>query len=469
VPQNFIEPERDQLFLLPQDVREWVPPDDIGWTVLQVVGGLDLSGFYARYRDNGQGAAAFHPKMMIGLIIYAHAVGVRSSRAIERACGRDAGFKMVTGLLRPDHCTITRFVRDHREVLGEVFGQVLRVCAAAGLVKVGVIAVDGTKIAANASWAKAYTAAALAHQIAEEKQRFADLAASLLAEQVQADDAEDAVYGAQQRGDELPPQLRHLQERLTRLEAAQQDLAAREEAAREAMRAEQKAKQAAYDERSRTGRTRGPRPADEVPVKEPKVAPRASTTDPDSRRMKAKHGFVQGYNAQAAVTEDQVIVGAQVTQAPTDHHVLPEVLDTVEKSLTAAGVPDRPDTVVADAGYANEDTFKAAEDANVQLLAPLDSDEKRVRGDASDPPLVDPKRRPATARAQHLLNTDAGRELYLMRGRTVEPVFGQLKERGGMRQFARRGLAAVNAEFKWACTVHNIRKLHTFTLATATG
>lgn len=467
---NLIRAERDQLMLLPVDVREWLAEDDIVWTVLEVVAGLDLSGFYARYRVNGQGAAAFDPAMMVGLVVYAQAVGVRSSRSIERACTRDAGFKVITGQLVPDHSTITRFLQDHREALTGLFAQVLRLCHAAGMTRVGVIAVDGTKIAANASWAKSYTARALAHQIDEEQRAFAELAGSLLGEQVATDAAEDAKYGPD-RGDELPKRLRARRDRLAALEAAKADLVAREVAAREAMLAEQKNKQAAYEERKKSGKkVSGPRPAEEVKVvKAPSksaAAPRASVTDPASRRMKAKVGFVQGYNAQIAVTDTQIILGALVTQVATDHHLLPGVLEAVKAALTAAGITEGLDTVLADAGYANEDTFTALENADLVLLAPVVSDQRRALG--GDPGGdCDLSKLPATARAQERLRTPEGQAQYKLRGQTAEPVFGQLKDRGGMRQFARRGLANVTAEFLFACTVHNLRKLHCFTLAQA--
>jgi transposase len=467
VPQNLICPDRDQLMLLPVDVREWLAEDDLVWHVLDVVGQLDLRRFYRRYRANGQGAAAFDPAMMLALVIYAHAVGVRSSRAIERACTRDAGFRVITGQLVPDHATIARFLTTHREAVTGLFGQVLRLCHAAGMVRLGVIAVDGTKIAANASWAKCYTGDALGHQVVEAQQAFTELAGQLLGEQVSTDAAEDVEHGPA-RGDELPVQLRRRQDRLAKLKAAQADLAARDEAARQQMRQGQRAKQQAYDQRKRDGhKASGPRPADEVSLPAPKAPPRASVTDPDSRRMKAKHGFVQGYNAQIAVTDNQVIVGNTVAQAGTDHHLLPEVLDATETALHDAGVTDGLDTVVADAGYANEDTFTEVEQRELRLNAPLASDQKRARG--QDPAAgQDLSERPATERAQQRLRTEQGKQQYAMRGRTVEPVFGQLKDRGGMRQFSRRGLANVNAEFSLACTVHNLRKLHTWTAATAT-
>jgi transposase len=467
VPQNLICPDREQLMLMPVDVREWLAEDDLVWHVLDVVDELDLSGFYCRYRDNGQGAAAFDPAMMLALVVYAHAVGVRSSRAIERACSRDAGFKVVTGQLVPDHTTIARFVIDHRRGLVGLFAQVLRLCYAAGMTRLGVIAVDGTKVAANASWAKVYTDAGLARRVEEEQRAFDELAGRLLGEQVATDEGEDAEHGAT-RGDELPEPLRRRADRLAKLRAAREDLAAREQAARTRMRERQRAKQQAYDQRPASGRKRcGPRPADEVPLP-PRVAPRASVTDPDSRRMKAKHGFVQGYNAQIAVTDSQVIVGATVSQAGTDHHLLPEVLDATEQALGEAGITEDLDIVLADAGYANEDTFGHVEDRGLVLNAPVISDEKHSRGE--DPASgQDLSRRPATKRAQQRLRTEEGRQQYAVRGRTVEPVIGQLKDRGGTRQFARRGLSKVNAEFTLACTVHNLRKLHSWKAATTTA
>lgn len=487
--------------LLPVDLREWLAEDDLVWHVLDVVDQLDLTAFYARYRVNGQGAAAYDPAMMLALIVYAHAVGVKSSRAIERACTRDAGFKVVTGLLVPDHCTIARFIQTHRKAVEGLFGQVLRLCHQAGMARLGVIAVDGTKIAANASWAKSYTGDALAHQVVEEQAAFDALAAELIGEQVAVDAGEDDEHGPDGggRGDDLPPGLRRRAERLERIKKAKAQLEERDAAARQQMRDQQRAKQAAYDAAVEAGnRPPGPRPKDEVAhgrrrrrgkdgewIDPP--APRASTTDPDSRRMKAKHGYVQGYNAQTATTADQIIVGYQISQNPTDHHQLADVLDQVNATLTNAGITptqvqpvqpvqpveqveqvlieasgraDQLGVVLADAGYANEDTFARAEAAGVHLIAPLASDEKLQSG--HDPAAGhDLAERPATARAQTKLRTPTGRDLYKIRGRTAEPVFGQLKDRQGMRQFATRGLPSVTTEFALACTIHNVRKLFT--------
>lgn len=487
--------------LLPVDLREWLPEDDLVWHVLDVVDQLDLTEFYARYRINGQGAAAYDPAMMLALTVYAHAVGVTSSRAIERACTRDAGFKVVTGLLTPDHSTISRFVKTHQDAVQRLFGQVLRLCHEAGMVRLGVIAIDGTKIAANASWAKSYTADALAHQVAEEQAAFDALAAHLVERQVAIDEAEDAEHGpgGGGRADDLPPGLRRKAERLDRIKKAKAQLDARDAQARQQMLDQQAAKQAAYDAAVAAGnRPRGPRPKDEVAYGPPRrrrkdgtiadpPAPRASIIDPDSRRMKAKHGYLQGYNAQIAATEDQIILAARVSQNPTDHHELPTVLDDVRTNLTAAGItlteqtdaqvePEQTDAqvdqelrqladrddglgvVLADAGYANEETFTAVEDANLHQLAPLASDEK-LQQDADPAGDQDLSGRPATARGQRRLRTATGKALYKIRGRSVEPTFGQLKDRRGLRQFTTRGLDRVTTEFSLGCTVHNILKL----------
>jgi transposase len=521
--RNLRVPQRDQVMLLPVDLREWLSEDDLVWHVLDVVEQLDLTGFYARYRINGQGAAAYDPAMMLALTIYSHAVGIKSSRAIERACTRDAGFKVVTGLMVPDHCTIARFVRTHQDAVAGVFAQVLRLCHEAGMVRLGVIAVDGTKIAADASWAKSYTADALAHQVAEEQAAFEELAAQLVGQQVAIDEGEDVEHGPHDGGrdDDLPPHLRRRAERLERIKKAKAQLDERDAAARQQMLTEQVAKQAAYDAATAAGdRPRGPRPKAEVGYGRRRrrgkdgawidpAAARASTTDPDSRRMKSKNGFVQGYNAQTAVTADQIIVGHLVSQNPTDHHELPAVLDTTAAALRDAGIITAPTTptaltapaaertgpegagepdverieqelrtaadrddalqiVLADAGYANEDTFAAVQDRGLILLAPLSSDEKLQRG--SDPDGgQDLTARPATERGQRRLRTTTGKTLYKIRGRTAEPVFGHLKDRRGLRQFATRGLDNVTTEFSLGCSVHNIVKMFTHRQAPATA
>lgn len=463
MPQNFIRGVVDQGFLLPPDVREWLPEDELAWTVKDVVESVDLSAFYRSYRANGQGAAAFDPALMVAVLVYAHAVGVRSSRAIERACVRDVAFRVLAGNRAPDHATIARFFTRHRAALTGLFARVLRICHEAGMVRLGVIAVDGTKIAANASWSANHTAKALAHQGAEEQACFAALAAELLDEHAATDAAEDAEHG-EDRGDELPAGLRRRAERLARLREARQRLDDEHAAAV----ADQAAKKAEWARRQAAGTRRGAQPGDHPPRRNPDKdkPPRANTTDPDSRTMRGGRGLVQGYNAQAAVTAGQVIVGTSLTQEATDAHQLFPVLDDAAEQLNQAGVDAAGNTAVADAGYANEETFAEAEARGLHLLAPMISDERRAAGEdpAGDKPL---RNRPATARAQAKLRTRQGKAEYALRGRTVEPVFGQIKDRQGLRQFLRRGIDNVRAEWSLACTVHNIRKIHTHRMATA--
>ena len=463
MPQNFIRGDVDQGFLLPPDVREWLAEDELAWTVKDVVESLDLSAFYRAYRASGQGAAAFDPALMVAVLMYAHAVGVRSSRAIERHCARDVAFRVLAGNQVPDHATIARFLTRHRKPLKGLFSQVLRLCHQAGMVRLGVIAVDGTKVAANASWSRNQTAKSLAHQVAEEQARFDALAADLLDEHAATDAAEDAEHGPD-RGDELPPGLRRRAERLARLKEAK----ARLDAEQAAAVAEQERRKAEWQRRKEAGTRRGAQPGEHPPGRNPDKdkPPRANTTDPDSRTMRGGRGLVQGYNAQAAVTAEQIIVGELLTQEAVDAGLMFDVADAVTEQLDEAGIAEQPDTWAADAGYANEEAFTEAETRGLHLLAPMISDERRAAGEdpAGDRPMT---YRPATARAQAKLRTRQGRDDYALRGRTVEPVFGQIKDRQGLRQFLRRGLDNVKTEWTLACTVHNIRKIHAHRLATA--
>jgi transposase len=520
--RNLIRADRDQLMLMPVDVREWLAEDDIAWQVIEVVDQLDLEEFYARYRIDGHGGAAYDPAVMLAVVIYAHAVEVKSSRKIERALRRDAGFKVVAGQLAPDHTTIHRFVKNHQDAVQSLFVQVLRLCQEAGMVRLGVISVDGTKIAANASWKSAHTGASLDHQIGEQQDLLAAQAAEfeqatgrMLAAQLALDAEEDTEPDADDTPD-LPPHLRGRSRRLARLKAAKADLDAREAAARADMLARQKAAQDEYDAKTAAGqRPQGYRPKDEVKygaaarprrkgadgrVIDP-AAPRASITDPDSRRMKAVKAFLQGYNAQMAVSINQVILGTLICQEATDHHLLPRVLECVRSNLRAAAItrPARKDQVsafntptptptecdleaelvaasqradqlgviLADAQYANEDTYTAVHQQDLILLAPPSSDETRALG--GDPGAgADLSERPGADLAVRRLRTETGKNLYKHRGQSVEPGFGQLKDRGGMRQFTRRGLDAVQAEFTFAAAIHNIRKLLTWTRPTPT-
>jgi transposase len=439
MPQNFLSPQRDQPLLLPVDMREWLPEDDLVFIVLDAVAALDLGEFRRRYRADGHGRAAFDPEMMVALLLYGYCQGERSSRVIEKRCVRDVGYRVIAGGLYPDHATIARFRARHEEALGGLFSQVLRLLAAEGMVSLGLLSLDGTKLAGNA---------------AQKANRTLPQIEKLLAEAAAADAAEDARYG-DAAGEPTPRTLARRAERRERLAAARDRLAAEDKARRDA----QRAKRQAWDAAAAAGKPRGRRPGDEPRANRAGTEPRANITDPDVRVMRNQKGYVAGYNGQAVVTAQQVIVGATVSQHPVDRTLLHPLLDQCREQLDAAGIRPKLRTVLADAGYASEENFARADQDKLRLLAPLAKDPGR-------PGARPPKRArhleeyPATARAIRRMRHSRGREDYKLRARTVEPVFGQLKTCQKLTTMSRRGLAACESEWLLACTAHNLRKLH---------
>jgi transposase len=440
MPQNFLFPQRDQPLLLPVDMREWLPEGDLVFIVLDAVAALDLEGFRRRYRADGHGRAAFDPEMMVALLLYAYSQGERSSRVIEKRCVRDVGYRVVTGGLRPDHATIARFRARHEEALGGLFSQVLRLLAAEGMVALGTISLDGTKLSGNSS---------------QKANRTLPQIEKLLAEAAERDAAEDARYGEALQ-EPTPRALARRAERRQRLAAARDRLAAEDKARRDVQRAKQQAWDAAAAER----RSRPPRrPADDPRPNRNNTEPRANITDPDVRVMRNQKGYVAGYNGQLVVTTDQVIVGAMLSQHPVDRTLLHPLLDRCRDQLTAAGIRPRLHTVLADAGYVSEENFARADADGLRLLAPLAKDPSRRK-------LRTPQRArnldrlPATARATRRLRHPCGQDDYKLRARTVEPVFGQLKACQKLTMMSRRGLTACENEWLLACAAHNLRKLH---------
>jgi transposase len=440
MPQNFLCPQRDQPMLMPVDMREWLPEDDLVFVVLDAVATLDLDGFRRRYRADGHGRAAFDPEMMVALLLYGYCQGERSSRVIEKRCLRDVAYRVIAGGLHPDHATIARFRARHEKALGGLFSQVLRLLAAEGMVSLGLLSLDGTKLAGNA---------------AQKANRTLPQIEKILAEAAAADDAAE--------GDSpqpaTPRTLARRAERRERLARARDRLAAEDKARRDA----QRAKQQAWEQAAAAGKRRGHRPGDEPRANRAGTEPRANITDPDVRVMRNQKGYVAGYNGQAVVTADQVIVGAMLSQHPVDRTLLHPLLDTCREQLTEAGIRPRLRTVLADSGYASEETFARADADGLRLLAPLakdpGKDPGRRRGRA-------PRRTrhldqyPATARAVRRLRHPRGREDYKMRARTVEPVFGQLKTCQELTTMSRRGHTACESEWLLACAAHNLRKLH---------
>jgi len=435
---NFRPVERDQQYLLAPSLRDWLPEDDLAWVILDAVEGLDLTSIRERYRSDGWGAAAYDPAMMVALLLYAYAQGERSSRQIESRCRRDIAYRVISANQLPDHATIARFRADHQDALGELFGQILRLCAEAGLGRLGLVALDGTKIAAATSLSANRSGAGLDAEIAR-----------MLAEAAEVDAAEDAEHGPDRHGDELPAELVRRTDRLARFQTARRQLAEAEDAAR----------------RQTAGTRRSTRQA-APPAEDPERAPggrRSRTllerrqgwternpTDPDSRKMKAADGWVQGYNGQVVVAEDGLVLAAELSQAANDVRQLRPLIEATRSNLVAAGVRRRIGTLLADAGYWSEVDVTAAEASGGPrlLIAPM-----RPTTAATRP------RYPARARMHRRLAGPSGRARYRRRGAIVEPVFGELKEVRGARRFQRRGLAACQSEWRLLCATHNLLKL----------
>ena len=424
---------------MPVDMREWLPEDDLAFVVLDAVAALDLGEFRRRYRADGHGRAASGPAMMVALLLYGYCQGERSSRVTGKRCVRDAGYRVIAGGLFPDHATIARFRVRHEKALGGLFSQVLRLLAAEGMVSLGLLSLDGTKLAGNA---------------AQKANRTLPQIEKILAEAAAADAAEDARYG-DAPGEPTPRALARRAERRDRLARARDRLAAEDKARRDA----QRAKQEAWDAAAAAGKPRGRRPGDEPRANRAGTEPRANITDPDVRVMRNQKGYVAGYNGQLVVTADQLIVGAMLSQHPVDRTLLHPLLDQCRDQLAAAGIRPKLRTVLADSGYVSEENFARADRDKIRLLAPMAKDPAR----AGQRP---PKRArhldqyPATVRARRRMRHPRGREDYKLRSRTVEPVFGQLKTCQKLTMMSRRGYTACESEWLLACTAHNLRKLH---------
>ena len=442
--RKHIECNRDQLYLMPPSLRDWLPEGDLAWFLLDAVSEMDLGAFHEGEREDGAGRPGYEPAMMTSLLLYAYCLGERSSRVIERQCLVNVGFRVIAANLIPDYSTICRFRQSHADALEGLFVQVLRLCAESGLVRVGRVALDGTKIKANA----ALSANRTEESIREEVRR-------MLAEAVDA--AEDEKYGKDRRGDELPEALQTHEGRVKRLRECKERL---EREAREKKAAQEKKIEDRQAEEAATGKSkrgRKPKNPDEIETKPAK----ANVTDPESRIMKTRQGYVQGYNAQAAVTEDQIIIAAEVTQEENDVRQLHPMIEKAAETLESAGVMEKPAAVLADAGYFSEKNLADAPPDGPELFIATTKDWKQRKALAEAPPPRGriPKNLSPKDRMERKLLTVRGRALYKKRGQTVEPVFGQIKDGRGCDRFLQRGLSAVSAEWKLICAAHNLLKL----------
>ena len=454
--KSFLPDQVNQTLLFPPSLHDWLPEGHLARFLVDAVSALDLSAIYASYDEkDGRGQSAYAPAMMLRVLLYGYATGVYSSRKIEARSYEDVAFRYLCGDQHPDHDTIAEFRQRHLEALAGLFTQALLLCEKAGLVKLGHVAIDGTKIKANASKHKAQSYARMGQTEARLK---AEIEA-LLAQAEATDAAEDAQYGKGRRGDELPEELRRRESRLQKIAAAKAELEqeAREKAEQE--RAEAEAKLAARrQQEERTGKKpRGREP--KVPNPEqakPDPNAQRNFTDADSRIMPDganKGSFLQGYNAQAAVDATaQVIVAADVTQETVDNHQLVPMLEQAKENLGR-----KPDAASADTGYWSEANVSDERVAGIDLHIATGRDKhQEVVAMASGPP---PQGATVKEALRHKLRTEAGRAVYKMRKAIVEPVFGQIKEQRGFRRFSLRGLNNVRCEWKLVCAVSNLRKL----------
>lgn len=437
---NFVPCDRDQQFLMPPSLDEWLPKDHLVRFVIAVVDTLDLSAFFARRRADGWGRAAYDPRMMVPLLVYAYATGARSSRLIERRCVEDIAFRFIAANEAPDHATIARFVKDHEQELADLFDQVLRLAVEVGLVKVGLVALDSTRMQANASPG----ANRSPDWIREEVQR-------IIAEARATDDEEDRSLGSSPTS-EIPEDLLEPNSRSARLLAAKAKLD-EEEARRWAG---YEARVAARSRKKGPGRK--PKPPNER-AKDRRRSKLVNITDPDSRTMSAANGgFLQGFNAQAIATKDQITIACEVTEDGNDFAQLKPMVERAAENLAGAGVRDKVGVVLADAGYLSEDNLALEDELGLELVIATKNRRRSDAGHDTSPRGRIPKGLSRKQRMQRKLHTKRGQRLYRKRGGTIEPVFGQLRQRGAGR-FRRRGLGACNSEWRFEHAVHNLLKI----------
>jgi len=446
----------DQLLLLPPALQDWLPEGHLALFISDVVDhALDLTPILVTYETgDGRGQPPYHPALMVKLLVYAYCTGTPSSRRIEKATYEEVPYRVLAANQHPDHDSIAAFRQQHLQALAGLFTDVLALCRAAGLVQLGHVALDGTKVLANASKHKAMSYG----RMGEAERKLEEEVAALLAQAQQVDAAEDARYGKGRRGDELPAALARRESRLARIREAKAALEA--EAKAQAIAAAEAA-QAKLAERQRQAETTGRKPKGRPPrVPDPAQAtpaPKAQRnfTDPDSRIMQdgATKSFVQAYNAQAAVDgHAQIIVAADVTQDANDKQQLVPMLSQV-----AATCGQPPTAASADAGYFSDTSVTDKTLQGIDLYVPPDRQKHGERAPAaSDPPPPDAA---AITQMRAKLQTVAGQAIYALRKAIVEPVFGQIKGTRGFRRFSFRGLRKVQAEWQVICLTHNLLKL----------
>jgi len=437
--------EPDKALSLPSDIRSWLPEDHLAFFISDVVDSLDISEIADDYDRRQGGQPAYHPAMMLKLFFYGYCVGIRSSRRIEMKTYEDVAFRILSCDNHPDHSRISDFRKRHLPAISRLFVQVLEICKTSGLVKLGHVALDGTKVKADASKHKAMSY----DRMVKKEKELAHEVDKLLKQAEALDEKEDKKYGKGGRGDDLPEELKFKEKRLAKIREAKQAL--EEEAREEAASKEQGRK----DGKPPNGGASG---ASEPRDVKPKPKKQRNFTDPESRIMLdgATKAFQQAYNAQAAVDcESQVIVSADVTQEANDKQQLVPMIEQVEDNLG-----EIPDCVLADNGYFSETNV---EHVATNHMEPLIAPERTKHTDKPEPAPRGriPKDMGIVDRMRRKLKTKQGKKTYSKRKESVEPVFGQIKEARGIRGFLLRGFEQVRGEWTLICLTHNLLKIWT--------
>jgi len=444
---RFREYNPDQLMLFPTDIKQWLPKDDLVYFIIDIIDELDLSPIFREYQFRKGGQPPYHPKMMVGLLLYAYCVGMPSSRKIEQAAYHQIPFRVLTANQHPDHDTIADFRKRHLQSLASLFVTVLWLCQKAGLVKLGHVSLDGTKVRANASRHKAMSYGRMNAKIAQLE----DQVQQMLRQAEACDREEDALYGKGNSANPLPKELRFRQSRLEKIREAKK-------AIEHEVQADFEAQQKQYEKKVKTRQQRTDRRGrpPKAPSSEPDPKKQYNFTDPDSRMMVdgATKSFQQTYNCQAAVDgKKQVIVASGVTQHTNDKLQVEPLIKKI-KANTDGILPDK---ISADAGYFSENNCKFL--ASESIDAYIATEKTNQQAAMSAPRGRIPKNATITERMTRKLKTLKGRTIYKKRKQIVEPVFGQIKEARQFRRFSFRGLRNVTAEWDLVCLTHNLLKL----------
>jgi transposase len=447
IPTRFKPYYPDQILLLPPDMRQWLPEGDLAFFIMDVVGELDLSGIYNTYSRSRAGQPPYDPRMMASLILYAYCMGIPSSRKIETATYRQIPFRVLTADQHPDHDTIADFRKTHLKALAGLFVDVLRLCQKAGLASLGHIALDGTKVKANASKHKAMSYGRMEKTV----QQLEAEVKHLLEEAQTVDENEDARYGNGKRIDEIPEELQRRQKRLAKIKEAKKALEDQAKADAEVQRQALREKENALEKEGKSRKGRKPKDPSDQP--DPKA--QRNFTDSDSRIMKdgASKSFEQAYNCQVAANENQIIVGRNVTQQTNDKQQLTPLVEDV-KEMNG----EKPGKVSSDSGYYSDKNVAYLESEEIDgYVAP--GRHKHSENVSPAPRGRIPKNATPKERMARKVRTKKGRATYSKRKHIVEPVFGQIKEARGFRRFSLRGLENVTCEWDIVCLTHNILKL----------